>query len=296
MTKWIISDSDGADDEAIAGQRLARARSEKNISLRDIAKELHLDEPKVRALEENRFDDLGAAVFAKGHLKKYAELVEVPVDDVMSDYYKMTRSAPPPPVVGTKHKAPREFSPGPWIAGAVFVLVAAAIAALVYWYLTSADAPRTDSAPVESAPMDTRPADPGQDSVSMPLPGPAEAESGLEDAMESAPAAGETLPAEEVEETATPEVPAQADAGPAALQLSLVFSGDCWTEVSDADGARLFFGLGSAGRTITVSGAPPLRVLLGNSDNVVVQVDGADYQIAPGDRRGNTARFTLPAR
>ncbi len=46
-----------------------------------MAKELHLDEPKVQALEENQFDVLGAPVFAKGHLRKYAELVGVPVDD-----------------------------------------------------------------------------------------------------------------------------------------------------------------------------------------------------------------------
>ena len=36
-----------------AGERLAAARRELNISVDEIAKELHLDEAKVRALERN---------------------------------------------------------------------------------------------------------------------------------------------------------------------------------------------------------------------------------------------------
>ena len=43
---------------------------------------------------------LGAPVFAKGHLRKYAEMVGVDVDDIMTDYYQMNRSTGTPPVVG----------------------------------------------------------------------------------------------------------------------------------------------------------------------------------------------------
>ena len=59
------------DDSAgpVGGERLAAGRRERGISVHEIAKELHLDEPKVRALEENRFDVLGAPVFAKGHMR-----------------------------------------------------------------------------------------------------------------------------------------------------------------------------------------------------------------------------------
>ena len=46
----------------------------------EVAKELHFDEPKVRALERNDFEVLGAPVFAKGHLRKYAQLVGVDED------------------------------------------------------------------------------------------------------------------------------------------------------------------------------------------------------------------------
>ena len=39
----------------LAGERLANARRELQISVLEIAKELHLDESKVRALERNEF-------------------------------------------------------------------------------------------------------------------------------------------------------------------------------------------------------------------------------------------------
>ncbi len=44
-----------------------------------------------------------------------------------------------------------------------------------------------------------------------------------------------------------------------------------------------------------MSGVAPLRVLLGNSDNVTLMVDGADYEIRDSMRRGQTARLTINA-
>ena len=64
-------------EEPQGGARLAKARRALQIPVVEIAKELHLDEPKVKALERNEFDVLGAPVFAKGHLRKYAQLVRV---------------------------------------------------------------------------------------------------------------------------------------------------------------------------------------------------------------------------
>jgi cytoskeleton protein RodZ len=80
------------------------------------------------------------------------------------------------------------------------------------------------------------------------------------------------------------------------VELVLNFSGDCWTEVTDADGRQLFFDLGSAGSSVTVSGAPPLRVLLGDRGNVSLQVNGVDYPISGEGQRLNTAKLTINPR
>src|SRR5690606_10026700 len=76
-------------------------------------------------------------------------------------------------------------------------------------------------------------------------------------------------------------------------ELRVSFSGDCWTEVTDAGGDRLWFGLGSAGRNITVSGEAPLQVLLGNSANASLEVNGSQYAIPRSARRGATARLPI---
>src|SRR5210317_1793493 len=122
------ADKDAPEERAkgpVGGERLAEARREKQISVLEIAKELHVEESKIRALENNDFDALGAPVFAKGHLKKYSQLVGVNHDDVLADYYRLTRSDEMPPVIVNRKKPRREVSPGPWIAALAVVLVLA---------------------------------------------------------------------------------------------------------------------------------------------------------------------------
>ena len=77
------------------------------------------------------------------------------------------------------------------------------------------------------------------------------------------------------------------------VRLSVTFLGDCWTEITDASGRRLFFQLGRSGRTVNVSGPGPLSVLFGDVDNVDMRVNGEDFTIPAANRRGRTARLTI---
>ncbi len=279
------------DDESggpLAGQRLAIARRENDISISEIAKELHLDEPKVQALEENQFDQLGAPVFAKGHLRKYAELVGVATDDVLADYYKLNRSAGAPPVVGPKRpKPPTDISLGPWIAGIVAVSL---IAAVSYWWLNRVPAPASSTTPGVLEPFvasgattpDAQPEEtPPSAGVSPDDSRPVE--------TATSPEAQDTSPDLDPVINQGPVAPA----GEGQLQISMTYSGDCWTEVTDANGERLFFGLGMAGQTVTRNGMPPFQALFGDANNVSVTVNGVDFPISGRAGRGNTARVTI---
>ena len=105
-------EAEAEEQPLLAGERLAEARRERQISVLEIAKELHLDETKVRALESNDFETLGAPVFAKGHLRKYAAIVGIDESDVLAEYYGLTRSQPIPPVVSERRKPRRELLSG----------------------------------------------------------------------------------------------------------------------------------------------------------------------------------------
>ena len=264
-------------DEAIelmAGERLAEARRDLQIDMIDIAKELHLDEHKVRALECNEFDALDAPVFVKGYLRKYAQLVKVDEADVMADYYQLARASNAPLVITSWSKPRRTISPGPWIVAITVIAAAAA----TYWWFTNRDAELVRPVTGEIAPL------PITDKPEGEVDSSTESSDDTVDAVE-----------DESEVVTVPEPVADAvnTADASEMQLSITYSGDCWTEISDASGRRLFFDLGRSGRTVNVSGESPFNVLFCDAANVTLVVNGTSFNIPAADRRGRTARLTI---
>ncbi len=266
---------DAAKDEEpqgpICGERLAEARRAQQIPVIEIAKELHLDEYKVRALEGNDFDVIGAPVFAKGHLRKYAQLVGVDEADVMADYYQLDRSKGTSPVVLARPRPGRMVSPGPWVA-AIVVIIAAATA---YWWFAARETPATPPVTGEIAPLP-------QEEAALDL---------QDEVVETDAEPVEDEPAAEMEPL--PIEPPITSSGPPEMTLSITYSGDCWTEITDAGGRRLFFDLGKSGRTVNLSGEAPFNVLFGDAEYVSLVVDGASFDIPAANRRGRTARLTI---
>jgi cytoskeleton protein RodZ len=273
------------DNGPCGGERLAQARRERQITVLEVAKELHLDEPKVRALERNDFDVLGAPVFAKGHLRKYAQLVGVDEADVFADYYAMTRTSALPPVVVGRVRIRNEFSPGPWIA----VLAVLAVAAGAYWWFVEREQP----APVQPEPFQPETIEPAVSQVQEPV---------TKEPVAKEPVAKEPVTKEPVADVATPEQrqpniqAAAAVAPPAAdsqISLSIAFSGECWTEIIDADGRKLFFNMGNTGQLVNVRGRAPISALFGNADNVSVQVNGSNYALPAARNANGTLRVAI---
>lgn len=282
----------------VGGERLAETRRGRGISVYEIAKELHIDEPTVRALEENRFDVLGAPVFAKGHMRKYAELVGVPVDEILADYSQLNRSAGAPPVVGPPRKQPREISIGPWISGIIIILVGAFAA--WWWFNLEQTVGQVTLQPATLAPFEAErengPSEPQDDlspDVDDSVP-PPDDEATADLAEEPLVFAGEPAPEPQFGLVEAEQMPSDSNvAVGSSVELVLSFTGDCWAEVTDATGRRLYFDLGIEGRSVTLNGAEPLGVLLGNTSNVSVRVNGFDYSIPAANRRGNMARLTI---
>lgn len=255
----------------VGGERLAEARRELQIPIIEIAKELHLDEYKVRALESNDFDVIGAPVFAKGHLRKYAQLVKVDEADVMADYYQLNRSSGAPPVVSARPRMRQTVSPGP-LAAVVIVIV---IAATAYWWFTTRETAPARPVTGEIAPLP-------QES---PIVDPAEDETEFLDEPVAIELDAEPEPA--------PVTPPVVTNDSLDMSLDITYSGDCWTEITDAGGRRLFFDLGKTGRTVKLTGEAPFNALFGDAANVSLIVNGSSFEIPAGNRRGRTARLTI---
>ena len=287
-------DSESSEDEAtgpLCGERLAESRRAQQIPLLEIAKELHLDEYKVRAIESNDFEVLGAPVFAKGHLRKYAQLVNVDEADVMDDYYRLNRAASAQPVIKLRPKPRRSLSPGPWIALVIVLLLVAA----AYWWFGVRQPAGTGPAPGDIRSLPTEPqvdagaqvddsaVQTGTDGVDEVVDQTAGEIEAVDDRVDAA------------EPPAEPE-PAAADGEAAAqMTLSVTYTGDCWTEITDAMGRRLYFDLGKAGDTVNLSGEPPFNALFGDAANVSLLVNGSAYDIPASERSGRMARLTITA-
>lgn len=302
----MTDDSDKPQDETgqidligpSGGERLAAARREQKVAIADIAKELHISEEKVEALERNEFELLGAAVFARGYIRKYAQLVRLDADEILSDYAELTAAVDSQqPVIKARPRPRREMSPGPWIA--VIVIIIAVVTA--YWVFTTRPAWLGLGGPVqqETPLVDQLPGASAGSSEQMADEVAADEQSiapSAEDGAVGDEAADQTLveqPLNEEAASAPPEPePVIASPDNGEMQLMLTYSGDCWTEISDATGRRLYFGLGTDGRTVELRGTAPFDVLLGNANNVSLQLNGSVYVIDSIDRLGR-ARFSV---
>ncbi|MBF4556417.1 helix-turn-helix domain-containing protein [Pseudomonas sp. p50] len=91
-----------------------------------------------------------------------------------------------------------------------------------------------------------------------------------------------------------PTVPAPAAAAPTAGQgqVSLQFTADCWTQVTDGTGKVLLSGLKRKGENVSVTGKPPFSVRLGFARGAQVSYNGQVVDVAPFTS-GETARLKL---
>ena len=78
------------------------------------------------------------------------------------------------------------------------------------------------------------------------------------------------------------------------MNLTISFSDLCWTEIFDANGERLFFGLGDQDREVNIDGVPPFDVMLGAADNLLeIKLEGREYNVVDSIRRGEVLRFKV---
>lgn len=311
-----------------AGEILRAAREARELSVERLARALNLDLPAVEAIETDRYAVIGAPVFVRGHLRKYADLVGVPAEDVLAAYERAEEPAQRVELHPMKPEEPVRGDVRLW----PIVLILLVLTGLVVWWLLRPSQPAPLEPPATSEAADVEAEEDAAEGPAEPeprlqpgmlrLPPPAPASREAEGAGAEGPAdQGGTPPAESAGAAAVPASPVageraqagSADEGsavaappvvaarppetraPAAggLAVEFAFSADSWIDVRDASGARLAYELGRSGTTRSVRGEPPLTVFLGYADGVDVRVEGTRWPVPDRVRRGNTARFTL---
>lgn len=93
-----MSQSDVAAERATPGRRLRMAREARGLSAAQAADLMRLSPAIVAAIEGDRYAELGAPVFARGHLRRYAALLGLPGDELI-DGYDRSQAGPAVPTL-----------------------------------------------------------------------------------------------------------------------------------------------------------------------------------------------------
>jgi cytoskeleton protein RodZ len=86
------------------GDLLKHERERQGRTVQQIAVDLHIGAYMVEAIENNQFAVLGAPVFARGHLRKYAVLLGLPVERVQQLYQGLNDRPSNPELVPVIHR------------------------------------------------------------------------------------------------------------------------------------------------------------------------------------------------
>ncbi len=274
------------------GERLRTGRDKAGLTTLAAAEKLHLDPKVIEALEADRFAELGASVYVRGHLKRYAEFVGENAIELLNMYAARDRAPARPDLTQVPHPE-RRADPRRLVTPLVALGSAGALLAAIWWALTGTGSGVSTQVSSETPPRQMVPAD-GAPVASMTAPGEVTPASLTSSSPMAVPQAAQRAPAPVPAETASRPVEQPRETTPVhETSLRLELTGESWVEVYDSRGERLYYDIADAGSVQSVTGPPPLRVFLGNAAGVTVQVDGQTREIPPGAVDGEGAGFVV---
>ena len=287
--------SENAEDPSPAediGDRLRTAREALELSIDEVSAELRISTENLSALEQSRFEALGAPVFAKGYLKQYATRLGLDTERLANEYDRVQGRSGIEIAPSQTIKLHDERQITIWIVAGIVLLALAA--ALIYWWLGQSGQEPVDAAPEVREPIAGEVAPPASPPVAAEvtnevpeIPVPTQeadsAEAEFEDPQPAAPAPGEF-------EAGVLEAASDSGSGPV---FEIEFVEDSWAEISNLDGEQLFYDLGRAGTRTELPVDRGLSIFFGNGGGVRFTLGDEPYPMPAGARRGNLAEFDI---
>jgi cytoskeleton protein RodZ len=287
----------------LLGARLKAERERRGLSPAKAADELHLDAWVIDALEAEDYERIGPSVYAKGHLKRYAALLGLPVPEILAGYEIRVQvpkpSASQPANVRLRTDTPAVSNlPWPQIVGSVAVVLL--IIGVLWWKPWH----QRGAEPARGAPMAANPSAASSGSAT-DAGGAVLNSSSASPTMPVAAAPSSAAPSSTVPGSAAAIAAGQSSSAAAAAsgstagigraRLRLSFSADSWVDVHDAAGRRVFAGKGRANSVKVIHGVAPMRVYLGFASGVQLEINDRAVAIGPQFVAGDVARFEAGA-
>lgn len=252
----------GADVRRQLGNKLIAAREALGLTPGDVGAQLKILTSAIVGLEAGDYRVIKSQIFIKGYLKAYVKLLGLDLAEFMSLYEATVTPEPDTPSVKPIQSMGPQRRPKYLLYIIIAIITFIVVAIMVSNYGASTSDKSSDKTQVEPLNDDTT------DTYSVELPADDFSnmdEESSENVVETAEiAASEALQQSENEAADSAE----------GFNLRLVFSGECWIEVSDGDGTRLLADLKRGGEVVNLAGQPPFKLLIGNTASIAVFYEG----------------------
>ncbi|MEI7253363.1 cytoskeleton protein RodZ [Dickeya dadantii] len=315
------------------GERLREARERLGLTQQVVAERLCLKVSTVRELEDNNTPAGLAPTFLRGYIRSYARLVHLPEDELLPMLEKqvvpsrVSNVAPMQSLALGKSRKKRDG----WLMLFTWLILLGVLGLTVAWWWqnhqaqqreintmvdhANASQSRKDGQAVD-ANSDPEPVDNDESAAGassgngqpIELNSPAAAPSqsaGSTPVVPTAntPAAISAAPQAQVSEqpllnqsaTAPASAAPAADASGAPGAIVMRFTADCWLEVVDAAGKKLFSGVQRGGSVLNLTGQAPYRLKIGAPGAVQVEFQGKPVDLSRFVKSHQVARITLTA-
>lgn len=317
-------------NEALStGVRLRNAREQLGFSQQAVAERLCLKVSTVRDIEEDKAPAELASTFLRGYIRSYARLVHIPEEELLPGLEKQA------PIRPAKVAPMQSFSLGKrrkkrdgWLMTFTWLVLFVVVGLTGAWWWQNHKAQQEEISTMadqssaelnagkdtaQNVPLDTSAAA-GQETT------PASGDGVVANAAPATDAPTAPAPAADAQQnavvapsqanvdtaTAAPTAPANAaplptdQAGvttPAADPNALVmnFTADCWLEVTDATGKKLFSGMQRKDGNLNLTGQAPYKLKIGAPAAVQIQFQGKPVDLSRFIRTNQVARLTVNA-
>lgn len=314
------------------GVRLRNAREQLGLSQQAVAERLCLKVSTVRDIEDDKAPADLASTFLRGYIRSYARLVHIPEEELLPGLEKQApvRAAKVAPMQSFSLGKRRKKRDG-WLMTFTWLVLFVVVGLTGAWWWQNhkaqqeeittmadqsaaelnANGSTTQSVPLDTsaaasqdntpastgpaetaqtpAPTTTAPAvDPQQNAVVSP------SQANVDTATTS-PAT--PAPQSATDGTATLPTDPAGTAAPAVDPNALVmnFTADCWLEVTDATGKKLFSGMQRKDGNLNLTGQAPYKLKIGAPAAVQIQYQGKPVDLSRFIRTNQVARLTLNA-
>lgn len=314
------------------GERLRSARKQRGLSQQAVAERLCLKVSTVRDIEEDKVPAELAATFVRGYICAYARLVHIPENELLPMLEKQApvKMAKVAPMRGYALGKRRKKRDG-WLMSITWLVLFVVVGLTGAWWWQNHKAQQeeiTTMADRSTAELNANPsvgqavplntdianhdaaAAQAADNDGQPATALTEANTDSDVATTTPDASQNTLvaPIQANVDTATavPAIPSavvdsvsvlSSGLDPVADPNALVmnFIADCWLEVIDATGKKLFSGLQHKDASLNLIGQAPYTLKIGAPGAVQIQYLGKPVDLSRFIRANQVARLTLNA-